>query len=648
VTGTAIAGIISAAAAVALISGQAPAAAVRVRPDPAATPAWVQNTAAVTPPAAFGAVSFADPRSGQTVLFGGSNGRTELNTTWIWDGTSWTQAHPATSPPARQGAVGGWDAASSSAIMFGGLGRGGDLADTWQWTGDNWVQLHPATSPPARAGAALAFSGPDRRLLLFGGFQADHGDLSDTWEWNGTTWIDRRPATAPSPRQGAAMAADPAGDLVLFGGLNDATTYADTWRWTGDNWASLQPATSPPGRSYAAAGYSQGTGAIVLAGGRSGTGAVLTDTWKWSGSAWQPLTVGTALPGRYYAAVCADPATGQLLVIGGHAAGATPLADQWRLADPAVAFWRQLHLPGNPGGRFVPAAAADPETGQVVMFGGAVEGRGPTDDTWIYQDGNWKQAKPATAPPPLAWAVMAFDTMTKQLILFGGLRSLQPFQASAETWLWSGATWRKLTPAQSPPALVQAAMANDPARGLLLYGGLADPLDPATIATTWRWTGSTWAVQPSVLNPGFSLGPGMAYDPITKQVVFFGGALASIGAGDATWTFGSLGWLPAFPADKPVRQLTPSMATDAADGGVLLFGGSYPSEQSGDPVYTDATWLWTGQNWRRLTLLYSPSPRSGAVLAPLGDGSILLYGGSGPPILSQLTDTWIYGRVGPS
>ncbi len=38
--------------------------------------------------------------------------------------------------------------------------------------------------------------------------------------------------------------------------------------------------------------------------------------------------------------------------------------------------------------------------------------------------------------------------------------------------------------------------------------------------------------------------------------------------------------------------------------------------------------------------------RSGAVLEPLGDGSILLFGGAAPGFTDR-TDTWIYGRVGP-
>jgi hypothetical protein len=72
------------------------------------------------------------------------------------------------------------------------------------------------------------------------------------------------------------------------------------------------------------------------------------------------------------------------------------------------------------------------------------------------------------------------------------------------------------------------------------------------------------------------------------------------------------------------------MATDEPAGGVLLFGGSSRDELTTIVTYSDDTWLWNGLTWRRLSLLYSPPARSSAVLEPLGDGSILLFGGSGP------------------
>jgi len=163
------------------------------------------------------------------------------------------------------------------------------------------------------------------------------------------------------------------------------------------------------------------------------------------------------------------------------------------------------------------------------------------------------------------------------------------------------------------------------------------------LTTTWRWTGSTWAVVPSLLNPGPVVAAGVAYEPVGQQLVLFGGAAESIGPVDGTWTFGPLGWLPAFPRDKPLAHAQVSMATDEADHAVMLFGGSSTSDLGSQVVYSDATWLWSGQNWRQLSLLESPSARSGAVLQPLGDGSILLFGGSGPG--GFRTDTWTYGRI---
>jgi hypothetical protein len=68
---------------------------------------------------------------------------------------------------------------------------------------------------------------------------------------------------------------------------------------------------------------------------------------------------------------------------------------------------------------------------------------------------------------------------------------------------------------------------------------------------------------PSVLDPGYLAGQGMAYDPSTAQVMIFGGARENEGPVDSTRTFGNLRLAAAFPAGKPFGQLPVSMAADA-------------------------------------------------------------------------------------
>jgi hypothetical protein len=85
------------------------------------------------------------------------------------------------------------------------------------------------------------------------------------------------------------------------------------------------------------------------------------------------------------------------------------------------------------------------------------------------------------------------------------------------------------------------------------------------------------------------------------------------------------------------------MATDHADQHVIVFGGF--SDATNGPQLSDETWLWTGQDWRLLPQLFSPSQRDGAVLEPLSGDRVILYGGYSAAGFS--TETWIYGRAAP-
>ncbi len=75
----------------------------------------------------------------------------------------------------------------------------------------------------------------------------------------------------------------------------------------------------------------------------------------------------------------------------------------------------------TPAGRFGCAMATDTLRNQVVMFGGYVAGRFPSEDTWVW-NGHMDQPSngPGAASPARAYAAMAFDAASGVTILFGG------------------------------------------------------------------------------------------------------------------------------------------------------------------------------------------------------------------------------------
>jgi len=74
-------------------------------------------------------------------------------------------------------------------------------------------------------------------------------------------------------------------------------------------------------------------------------------------------------------------------------------------AGPASAtFPATAGPPGTPASRFDAAVGYDPETRQVVMFGGLSD-EGALADTWVWNGSVWRQEHSAESPPSLDLSV---------------------------------------------------------------------------------------------------------------------------------------------------------------------------------------------------------------------------------------------------
>jgi hypothetical protein len=107
----------------------------------------------------------------------------------------------------------------------------------------------------------------------------------------------------------------------------------------------------------------------------------------------------------------------------------------------------------------------------------------------------------AGAPPARYGAAIAFDPVSKELILFGGATTGdQPHPGDpsrlADTWAWDGKMWTQLHPAVSPPSLYGARMVLDPISGHLLLISGSGQLDSNSLLLqqgTWSWDGQNWS-----------------------------------------------------------------------------------------------------------------------------------------------------------
>jgi hypothetical protein len=296
--------------------------------------------------------------------------------------------------------------------------------------------------------------------------------------------------------------------------------------------------------------------------------------------------------------------------------------------------WSQLSPATSPPARAFAAMAYDAGTNQVVLFGGQGSTNNALGDTWTWNGTTWTQLSPATSPPARSSATMAYDPSSGQVVLFGGAGNSGLL---GDTWTWNGTTWTQQTPATSPPARFSATMAYDANSGqVVLFGGQGDGgLD--SLGDTWTWNGTTWTQQTAATSPPPRAVAAMTYDANSGQVLLFGGNGNGVDLPflNDTWTWNGTTWTQLSPATSPPLTGQAMMAYDANSGQIVLFGGV---NDEGLNVLGD-TWTWNGTTWTQQTPVTSPEARFSAAMAyDPSSGLVVLFGGEGTS--SILGDTW--------
>lgn len=253
------------------------------------------------------------------------------------------------------------------------------LGDLWAYDGE-WTQLAPLSGGPARYSHGLAYTASPESLLLFGGRDENRQLSGVTFRWEQGAWTEVS-TTGPAPRDELGMTHVPSlsgGDVLLFAGAD--------------------------GRSF------------------------LNDTWLWDGTAWSELP-NAGGPGGFGQSLVFDAARARALVFGGAESASIQLST---LALFDGARWRDTPDPRAPA-RASAAMAFDQHRKRAVLFGGQ-EGDSFYDETWEWdsETARWSPRPTDVAPPPLAYASMAYDPERRRTVLFGGW--LPSFDPLGQTW----------------------------------------------------------------------------------------------------------------------------------------------------------------------------------------------------------------------
>jgi hypothetical protein len=277
-------------------------------------------------------------------------------------------------PPAR------FDAAMASdrdgLLVFGGNDGRTYVGETWASTCGHWTRLSPSSSPPADGRSLAAFDTEAAEVRLVA------GDGS-VWAWKGDDW--RMLSSGGLPRLADPhMVYDTVGERLLLVGANGAAL--ETWAWDGATWARLGSTDGLGRLRHYGLAHHVGVGKTLLVGGVTDGDMLAGTTYVWERSRW----VATEEPdGPQGAVIAAYDEQARAIVAVDDLDSRTWLWD---------GTWKLTSAPG-PGRRFDAAAAFDPSTKGVVLFGGqsiaaaSSSAPRPANDTWRWDKDRWVEAR---------------------------------------------------------------------------------------------------------------------------------------------------------------------------------------------------------------------------------------------------------------
>lgn len=176
-----------------------------------------------------------DSARGRVVMFGGATSQQLMppsNQTWEYTGTTWTQITTTGNPGGRDRAAMCFHQGISKAVLFGGF-NGSSLTDqTWLYDGiaGTWTQVTiPGAKPAARNAAKMVYD-PMRNLCVLTGGQDTVGPLGDTWTFDGATWT-QQPTTTQAVRDHMLAFLPTINQVVKFGGFVTAPNTLSNQTW---------------------------------------------------------------------------------------------------------------------------------------------------------------------------------------------------------------------------------------------------------------------------------------------------------------------------------------------------------------------------------------------------------------------------------
>lgn len=268
------------------------------------------------------------------------------------------------------------------------------------------------------------------------------------------------------------------------------------------------------------------------------------------------------------------------------------------------------------------------------------------DFTYSYtpQTLTWTPVNVAGASPaPRNDHRMVYDLFNSKIVMFGGQDQAGNFLNDIWEFDTVASTWTNVTPTTGPLPRPRSlfAMAYDPVRKkVVIYGGSCSDefINVGIVGDTWEWDVQTksWSEKTGASTLVYIglLGSQAAFDPTLQQVVLFGGRPYWNWSTQLMFKWNGTDWIEMTPSVKPPGRFVHSMTTDTIRSKIVMFGGA-------DPNTRQDLWEWDGTSWTEIAAPPPPIRRGEGMAFDSVRGLTVLFGGS-----LNYNDTWEWNGSG--